>query len=56
VVALGEAAHGTREFFHFKHRLFEYLVSELGFSVFALEAALGEDYLPVGFLFHHGAF
>ena len=38
VVALGEATHGTREFFQMKHRLFEYLVSELGFSVFAIEA------------------
>lgn len=38
VVALGEATHGTREFFQMKHRLLEYLVSELGFSVFAIEA------------------
>jgi erythromycin esterase len=38
VVALGEATHGTREFFQMKHRLLEYLVSELGFNVFAIEA------------------
>ncbi|HEX5720919.1 MAG TPA: erythromycin esterase family protein [Thermoanaerobaculia bacterium] len=38
VVGLGEATHGTREFFQMKHRLLEYLVSELGFSVFAIEA------------------
>ncbi len=38
VVALGEATHGTREFFQLKHRLLEYLVSELGFTVFAIEA------------------
>jgi erythromycin esterase len=38
VVALGEATHGTREFFQMKHRLLEYLVSELGFTVFAIEA------------------
>jgi erythromycin esterase len=38
VVALGEATHGTREIFQMKHRLLEYLVSELGFSVFAIEA------------------
>ena len=43
VVALGEATHGTREFFHLKHRLFEYLVSELGFSVFAIEASWPES-------------
>lgn len=36
VVALGEATHGTREFFQLKHRVFRALVSE-GFSVFALE-------------------
>jgi erythromycin esterase len=38
VVALGEATHGTREFFQLKHRLLEYLVAEHGFTVFALEA------------------
>jgi erythromycin esterase len=43
VVALGEATHGTREFFQMKHRLLEYLVSELGFSVFAIEAAWPES-------------
>jgi erythromycin esterase len=37
VVGLGEATHGTREHFQMKHRLLEYLVSELGFSVFAME-------------------
>ena len=38
VVALGEASHGTREFFQMKHRLLEYLVTQKGFTVFALEA------------------
>lgn len=38
MVALGEATHGTREFFQLKHRLLEYLVDEKGFTVFALEA------------------
>jgi erythromycin esterase len=38
VVALGEATHGTREFFLWKHRLVEFLVAEMGFSVFAIEA------------------
>lgn len=42
LVALGEATHGTREFFQLKHRLVEYLVSELGFTVFAIEANLPE--------------
>ncbi len=38
IVALGEASHGTREFFQLKHRLLEYLVKEKGFTVFAIEA------------------
>lgn len=38
VVALGEASHGSREFFQMKHRLLEYLVKEKGFTVFAIEA------------------
>src|SRR6185369_11199713 len=38
-VGLGEATHGTREFFQFKHRLLEFLVEELGFRVFAIEAS-----------------
>jgi erythromycin esterase-like protein len=37
VVALGEATHGTREFFRLKHRVFRFLVRDAGFSVFALE-------------------
>ena len=38
LVALGEASHGTREFFQMKHRLLEYLAKERGFTVFAMEA------------------
>src|SRR5215467_5452446 len=38
IVSLGEATHGTREFFQLKHRLLEYLVAELGFTVFGIEA------------------
>lgn len=37
MVGLGEATHGTKEFFIMKHRLFQFLVSELGFRVFAIE-------------------
>ncbi|HPW17561.1 MAG TPA: erythromycin esterase family protein [Candidatus Aminicenantes bacterium] len=39
VVGLGEATHGTREFFQFKHRMLEFLVRELGFTAFAIEAS-----------------
>ena len=38
VVALGEATHGTSEFFRVKHRLLTYLVEQAGFRVFAIEA------------------
>jgi erythromycin esterase len=38
IVALGEASHGTAEFFRMKHRLLEYLVERKGFSVLAMES------------------
>ncbi len=38
IVALGEATHGTREFFTMKHRILECLVQEKGFNIFAIEA------------------
>jgi len=44
VVGLGESTHGTREFFQLKHRMFEYLVSELGFTVFTIEANFTEAF------------
>lgn len=39
VVGLGEATHGTREFFQLKHRLLEFLVTELGFTTLAMESS-----------------
>lgn len=39
IVAIGEATHGSSEFFAFKHRALEFLVGELGFTDFALEAS-----------------
>lgn len=38
-VGLGEATHGTREFFQMKHRMLEFLVKEMGYTVFAMEAS-----------------
>ena len=57
VVAMGEATHGTREFQQLKIRMFRFLVEELGFTVFGIEAnwpesltvnryVLGEDVDP----------
>ncbi|MFC5959580.1 erythromycin esterase family protein [Streptomyces pratens] len=37
VVGLGEATHGSRDFFRMKHRLFRYLVEEKGFRAISLE-------------------
>lgn len=53
VVSLGEATPGTREFFQLKHRMLEFLVSEMGFSVFGIEASFPEslavnDYVLTG--------
>jgi len=42
VVGLGEGTHGSAEFFHMKHRLLQYLVTEMGFTVFAIEAGQAE--------------
>ncbi|MFJ4105325.1 erythromycin esterase family protein [Amycolatopsis japonica] len=39
VVGLGEATHGSHEFFTMKERVFRYLVEEKGFRAFALEAS-----------------
>jgi erythromycin esterase len=42
IVALGEATHGTREFFQLKHRMLEFLVTRMGFTAFAIEATMPE--------------
>jgi erythromycin esterase len=44
IVALGEATHGTAEFFRMKHRLTEFLANEMGFSIFSIEANMPESY------------
>ncbi|MFT5478718.1 MAG: erythromycin esterase, partial [Planctomycetota bacterium] len=53
IVALGEATHGTREFFQLKHRMLEFLVERMDFSVFAIESSFAEcvavnDYVEHG--------
>src|SRR5699024_9133126 len=42
VIGLGEATHGTREFFRLKHRLVRYLVEKQGLRLFAIEANFPE--------------
>ena len=53
VIGMGEATHGTREFFQFKARLVEFLVSEMGFTALALESTFSNcepinDYILSG--------
>lgn len=53
IFGAGEGTHGTHEFFTFKHRLFEFLVQEMGYTVFAIEdgmygAALINQYITTG--------
>ncbi|QSQ17715.1 erythromycin esterase family protein [Myxococcus landrumensis] len=52
VVALGEATHGSREFFQLKHRMLEFLATELGFTVFAIEASFGESLVVNDYVLH----
>ena len=53
VVGLGEAAHGVHEFTALKHRLAEWLISELDFTAIALESSFAgcqpiNDYILEG--------
>lgn len=41
IVGMGEATHGTQEFFQMKHRIFKYLVEQQGFRYLAFEYDLG---------------
>jgi erythromycin esterase len=43
IVGLGEATHGSSEFFKAKHRMLKYLVENHGFKIFAIEADFGES-------------
>ena len=42
IVALGEATHGTDEFFRMKARILRFLVERMGFTAFAIEATWPE--------------
>ena len=44
IVSLGEATHGSREFFQLKHRILEFLATQMGFSIFSIEANMPEAY------------
>lgn len=42
ILGMGEATHGTREFFQMKHRLLKYFVEKYGFKAIGFEADMGE--------------
>jgi len=53
IVSMGEATHGTREVFQMKHRMLEFLVKEMGFTVLGIEASFPDcltinDYVLTG--------
>jgi len=53
IVGLGESTHGTREFFQLKHRITRFLVEEMGYRVFTIEAGVMpcqniNDYVMMG--------
>jgi erythromycin esterase len=43
IIGLGEATHGTSEFFKAKHRIFRYLAENRNYKIFAIEADFGES-------------
>ncbi len=53
IVSIGEGTHGTKEFFQMKHRMLEFLVEKMGYTLFAMEAGFGDaqvvnDYILYG--------
>lgn len=53
IIGLGESTHGTHEIFTMKHRLLKFLVEEMGYRHFAMEANFAEclainDYVLYG--------
>ena len=53
IVGLGESSHGTSEFQRVKHRLFEFLVKEMGYTVFTMDASYS-DAQPMNDYILHG--
>ncbi len=52
IVALGENTHGTSEVFKMKHRLVEFLTTQMGFSIFSIEANMPEAYKLNDYVLH----
>jgi len=52
IVGLGEATHGSDEFQRVKHRLFQFLVQQMGYTVFVIEAAFSDAQPMNDYLLH----
>jgi len=52
IVGLGEATHGTHEFFQLKHRMLEFLATQKGFTIFSIEANMPEAYRLNDYVLH----
>jgi erythromycin esterase len=53
VVAMGEATHGSKEFFNMKAKMFKFLATHCGYRIFSIEATYGgtikvNDYVLYG--------
>jgi len=53
IVGMGEATHGTKEFFNMKAKMFKFLVTHCGYRIFTIEATYGgtlkvNDYILYG--------
>lgn len=44
IVLLGEPTHGNREVYQLKHRIFEFLVENMGFNVLVMETPMPESF------------
>ena len=51
-VGMGEATHGSAEFFRLKHRVLEFLVLEMGFRVLAVEHGWGSCLAANDYVLH----
>ncbi|WHF51027.1 erythromycin esterase family protein [Chryseobacterium gotjawalense] len=45
IVGLGESTHGSSEVYKMKYRISQYLIKDLDFNIFSLEANMPESYL-----------
>jgi len=52
IVGLGEATHGTREFFRMKHRFIEWFASQSDTTIFVIEAGMPEARIVNEYVLH----